>query len=264
MVQLLTIDPQVDFCDSNGALYVKGAEKDMKRLSKMVTENITQFAAIHVTIDSHHLVHIAHPIWWVDGKGNHPSPFTLITEDDVNSGKFRASNPKLQQWSVDYVKKLSANSRYVLCIWPPHCLIGHSGSLIVGDFRAALLAWEGQFKKVNYVPKGSCIYTEHYSAVRADVEYPGDPTTGLNIQFINILKSPCDILITGEALDFCVANTINDIASEFSPNEVKKFVLLEDACSSVNAPGLEHLGKNFVDKMVGMGMRISQTDKYFK
>ncbi len=261
---LLTIDPQIDFCDPKGALYVQGADQDVKRLSKMVIENLPQIAMINVTIDSHHYVHIAHPVWWVDAKGNHPDPFTVISVEEVENGTYRAYNPKMQDWSLDYVKSLFDNKRYVLCVWPPHCLIGHNGSLVVPEFRAAILEWEKKFKRVNYVPKGSCIYTEHYSAVRADVEYPGDPTTMLNMSFINMLKTGHDILITGEALDFCVANTISDIAEEFSEDEVKKFVLLEDACSCVNAPGLENLGQDFVDKMTGKGMRISTTDKYFK
>ncbi len=261
---LLTIDPQIDFCDPKGALYVNGAEKDAKRLAKMVNENIPHIAAIHCTLDSHHPVHIAHPIWWVDKNGKHPDPFTLISKDAVISGEYKAYNPNMQDWSVRYVTSLEDNKRYALCIWPPHCLISHKGAIVVPELRDAFLNWENTFKKLNYVPKGSCVYTEHYSAVKADVEYPGDPTTMLNTQVIEMLKKDTDILIAGEALDFCVANTIRDIANEFSEEEVKKFVLLEDTCSCVNAPGLEHLGDDFVNEMVGKGMRISKTTEYFK
>ena len=35
-IQLLIIDPQNDFCDPNGALFVPGADEDMKRLASMV------------------------------------------------------------------------------------------------------------------------------------------------------------------------------------------------------------------------------------
>jgi hypothetical protein len=31
---------------------------------------------IHVTLDSHRLVDIAHPIWWRDSSGANPDPFT--------------------------------------------------------------------------------------------------------------------------------------------------------------------------------------------
>ena len=54
---------------------------------------------------------------------------------------------------------------------------------------------------------------------------------------------------------------LRDVASEFDPSEVKKFVLLEDACSNVT--GFEQLGIDFVDEMVGLGMRVSTTDKFF-
>jgi hypothetical protein len=35
---LLVIDPQVDFCDPKGNLYVNGADKDMVRLADMVNK----------------------------------------------------------------------------------------------------------------------------------------------------------------------------------------------------------------------------------
>jgi len=261
---LLTIDPQVDFCDPNGALYVQNAEKDIHRLSKMILENIPEIPMINVTLDSHHYVHIAHPVWWCDKNNNHPKPFTVITVDDVEQGEWKAYNPSMQKWSLEYVQKLRDNQRYALCIWNPHCLIGSQGACIVPELRNTLREWEAKFRRINYVPKGSSVYTEHYSAVKADVEYPGDPTTMLNTPFINMLKTGLDILIAGEALDFCVANTIRDIANEFSEDEVKKFVLLEDACSPVNAPGLEHLKDDFINEMTNKGMRLSKTTEYFK
>ncbi|GAF87986.1 unnamed protein product, partial [marine sediment metagenome] len=229
-----------------------------------VRENIPQISAIHATLDSHHPVHIAHPVWWINKNGKHPNPFTMIDKDSVAAGYYKAYNPNMLKWSEDYVRALNDNNRYVLCVWPPHCLIADVGFTIVPELREAFLVWENTFKKLNYVPKGSCVYTEHYSAVRADVEYPGDPTTTLNYQVIEMLKTGQDILVSGEALDFCVANTIRDIANEFSEDEVKNFVLLEDACSCVNAPGLENLGDDFVNEMVSKGMRVSKTTEYFK
>jgi len=149
-------------------------------------------------------------------------------------------------------------------VWPPHCLIGSHGATVFPELYDSLLEWENKIRKINFVPKGSNMYTEHYSAVKADVEYPGDPTTMLNTQLIDILaNTDMDILIAGQALDFCIANTIRDIADEFSDEQVARFVLLEDATSSVNSPGLEHLGQDFITDMTARGMRISTTDKYF-
>ena len=70
-VELLIIDPQVDFCDPKvGALYVPGAEHDMNRLAAMIRRLNNKIDDIHVTLDSHHLIHIAHPIFWKDS-GDH-------------------------------------------------------------------------------------------------------------------------------------------------------------------------------------------------
>lgn len=261
---LLVIDPQHDFCNPAGSLFVKGADSDMSRLAKMVNDNLGLIERINVTLDSHQYVHIAHPIWWTNSKGDNPSPFTVISVDDVEKGVWKATNPQMQQWSLEYVKNLRDSNRYVLCVWPYHCLIGSLGATVVPELHEAFLNWEKKFRKVNFVPKGSNIFTEHYSAVKADVLYNSDPTTMLNVNFINMLKTGHDILIAGEALDYCIANTIRDIAKEFSDDEVKRFVLLEDATSSVNAPGLDHLGQDFVNEMVAKGMRLSTTTKYFK
>ena len=260
---LLVIDPQRDFCEKNGHLSVSGEDADISRLAKMVSKYGDRIDDIHVTLDSHQWVHIAHPVYWINSNGDHPDPYTVISADDVKSGKWRAMNPHMQQWAQDYVDSLKSGGRYALCVWPPHCLIGTVGATVMPELASALIEWEMNFRKVHYVPKGTCLFTEHYSAVKADVEYAGDPTTMLNSNLISMLKSGSDILICGEALDFCVANTIRDIAAEFSDAEVARFVLLEDASSPVNAPGLEHLAKQFITDMTARGMRISTTDTYF-
>jgi nicotinamidase-related amidase len=261
---LLIIDPQEDFCNPNGHLYVPGADQDMRRLADMIAKHGDRISSINVTLDSHQIVHIAHPIWWINSAGQHPNPFTVITVDDVKNGTWRATNPGMQQWSEEYVEALKTNGRYALCVWPPHCLIGSKGAAVVPELLASMIDWEMKFRKVHFVPKGSNLFTENYSAVKADVPRKDDPTTMLNRQLIDMLKSGADILIAGEALDYCIANTIRDIANEFDVSEVAKFVLLTDATSSVNAPGLEHLGKDFVNEMTAKGMRLSTTIDYFK
>ena len=259
---LIVIDPQNDFCLPTGALSVPGAYEDMERLAAMITKNVDNIDSINVTLDSHHPVHIAHPIWWVDQAGKHPAPFTLITVDDVATGKWRSYNPGFQKRSEAYVKALADGGRYVLCIWPEHCLIGTSGAAVVDVLNSALRTWEKEFAVVNMVTKGSNMFTEHYSAVKADVEDPEDVTTSLNTKLVELLRdSTGDILIAGEALSHCVANTIRDIASKFTDEQVKRFVLLEDACSNVT--GFEVLGQQFVTEMTARGMRLSTTTTYF-
>lgn len=255
--KLFIIDPQEDFCNPKGNLFVPGADEDMKRLAKMIRENLDSISDITITLDSHHKVHIAHPIWWVGSDGKHPNPFTLISDEDVLNGKWRAFNPDLQERSLKYVQTLKA-----ICIWTEHCLIGTPGHNVVPEVMDALLQWEGKFRLVNKVTKGSNIFTEHYSAVKADVEDPEDKTTMLNYKLVGALKDGDeDILIAGEALSHCIASTVTDVANNFNNEQVKRLVLLTDATS--NVPGFEHLGQNFIDTMVKKGMRLSTTDTYF-
>lgn len=259
-VQLLVIDGQFDFCDPSGALFVPGANEDMKRMTAMITKGRDKLNNIQATLDSHRNLHIAHPIWWQDKNGKNPDPFAIITVDDVESGKWRAANPGFQQRSLDYVRTLQKNGRYVLCIWPPHCLIGGDGHKVYPELFAAFSDWEkSRFSTVDYTTKGSNIFTEHYSAVQADVPDPKDLTTGLNVPFIESFRDYDMTYIGGEALNFCVANTMNDVAKEFGDDQLNKFGILEDCCSMV--PGFEKLGEDFVSDMKARGMQfVKSTD----
>mgnify|MGYP003665380095 CR=1 FL=1 len=77
-IHLLIIDPQNDFCNPNGSLYVPGADEDVKRLAGLVHRMKDKIDDIHVTLDSHRKVDIAHPIWWKDASGAHPGPVAGI------------------------------------------------------------------------------------------------------------------------------------------------------------------------------------------
>lgn len=281
-VHLIVIDSQNDFCIANqfdglglsddirrklqpveqhGALVVPGADKDMERLAAFINANRKRIAEIHCTLDSHQLIHIAHPIFWVNSKGEHPKPFTLISDADVRNGTWRPFHPGLQQYAQHYVDTLKTHARYVLCIWPPHCLIGTWGHGVVASVAKAFITWEEEsVNRVNYVTKGSNFLTEHYSGVQADVPDDADPTTKLNTALIDTLTEADEILITGEALSHCVANTIRDIASKFGDANIQKFVFLEDTAS--NVPGFENLGTDFVKEMVGKGMRLAKSTNW--
>lgn len=263
-VHLITIDPQNDFCIANGpggekgALVVAGAEADMDRLGSFIVKNQKRLAEINCTIDSHQVIHIAHPIFWVNSKGEHPPIYTLISNDDVKNGVWRAYNPRWQARAQAYTETLAKNGRYVLCIWPVHCVIGSWGHSIVPKVQKALQDWElATFNRVNFIAKGSNLFTEHYSGVQADVPDDTDPSTKLNTGLIDSLNEADEILITGEALSHCVANTITDIANNFGDDNVKKFTLLEDTASNVG--GFEKLGRDFVENMKKKGMKVTTT-----
>lgn len=254
---LVMIDPQNDFCDPQGALFVPGAQDDMKRLARFIHRMQDRLDQIHCTLDSHQTIHIAHPIFWTGADGKHPAPFTIISAEDVKNGVWRTTHPALQAHGVNYTATLAANGRYPLCIWPPHCRIASWGYQVVPDVYAALLAWEEKFNKVDFVVKGSNFLTEHYSAVMADVPDDGDNTTKINTGFLDILARADVIYFTGEALSHCVANTVIDIADNFGEENIKKIVLLEDTSS--NVPSFEKLGEDFLTKMRKRGMQTARS-----
>ncbi len=265
-IQLLIIDPQQDFCNPNGSLYVKGAEHDMDRLALMLKRLGNKLDDIHVTMDSHHLFDIAHPIFWVDSGGKNPPPFTIISPDDVESGKWTPSVPSHYKRALAYVRQLANNKRYLLCIWPVHCQIGSVGHTIMPNLLEALSDWERSPGMVDIVTKGSNPYTEHYSAVKAEVPDPEDPTTQLNTALIKTLQEADIIAIAGEASSHCVANTVRDIADSFGDDSyVAKMHFLKDASSYV--AGLPNdfgktMEENFLRDMVARGMKLTTTKDF--
>ena len=280
-VKLLLIDPQRGFMDPDvmkeyeafpfladnvKELYVEGAADDAGRIAEFIMENGRDIASITATLDSHHVNHIANHTTWLmrdkdDGEWVHPDPFTLVNVEDVESGRFRTRNPARNSEALEYVRALRDNKRYLLCLWTLHCLIGSPGYEIEKRIYAALVEWELEYgRHVVKVTKGSNYKTEHYSAVMADVPDPKDPTTSLNKNLIDDLEKYDEILIAGEALSHCVANTVTDIADHISEDAVKKFSLLEDCSSPVS--GFEKLANDFINNMESKGMRIVKSTEY--
>lgn len=258
---LLIIDPQTDFCDPTGSLYVKGAEDDMARLATFIRRVGNHLDDIHVTMDSHHRTDIAHPIWWKDRNGKNPNPFTLITSKDVENGTWAPTIPSLYQRSLDYVRALEKGKKFVLVIWPPHCIIGTPGHNITQSIRDALWEYEGvPGRIVNSVTKGSNPFTEHYSVFQAEVPDPKDPSTRLNAGLVDVLQQADLIYVGGEAKSHCVAASIRDLANTFlsavgNDSYLEKITLLTDCMS--NVPGFEKQGEEFITEMVNRGMKTA-------
>jgi len=262
-IELLIIDPQVDFCNpQKGALYVNGAEEDMDRLSQMVDRIGKKISKIDVTLDCHHKIDVAHPGMWRNSEGDNPAPFTIITSQDIKSGKWLPIYPSEIKRFTQYTESLEASGRYPLCIWPPHCLIGTEGNNVFPVLAEALDKWvDIKRRNINYVSKGSNIFTEHYSAIKAEVPDPTDPTTQIDSRDVGLISSlmKADVVaIAGEAGSHCLANTVRDIADGFNDDSyVQKLVLLEDATSPV--AGFENFQEDFIKEMTARGMQISNT-----
>lgn len=274
-IELLIIDPQKCFCDvppvqetienkGIGSLYVPGAAEDMERASDFITRNSSKFDDIHVTIDAHHRHSIFHPNWWRNpNNGDRPGVFTQITHKDVLDGKWVSSIPSLQKWSLEYTAQLEKTNRYQLTIWPIHAEIGTPGMDINAKIKEALSKWEDNNAVVDYVTKGSNIYTENYSVFKAEVPRADDASTQLNTRLINTLQQADIIPVLGEGLSHCVLSSLRDLVEAFGDDKyLQKIVLLTD-CSSI-IPGFEKQTQDFLKEMTSRGMQLSTTDKFLK
>lgn len=254
-VQLLGIDIQFDFCNPAGALYVPGADKSSIRSAALIRRIARKLSMINLTLDSHQPVHIAHPTSWVDRQGKNPGLFTVITDNDVKTGVWRAADPRKQKWYAHYVAQLAINGRYPLMIWPPHCIIGTTGQALVKEVSDEVVAWAlGRQSVVNYVTKGSNEATEHYSALQADVAIDADPSTKINTNLLQVIGEADIIGVLGQASSHCVANTLRDILARFPQEYARKVVLLKDLMDPV--PVAAALADKFFVDMAALGVTI--------
>ena len=257
---LLIIDAQNDFCHPGGSLYVQGADHDSRRLADFIYQNSGQINEIYVTLDSHHNYDVAHPLYWRDSDGNHPEPFTIISVNDLEKKKWTTTKDKDSGHGMEYVKALAENGRYQLCIWPPHCLIGSWGTQIQDDVFNSISQWEiSNVKQAVKIYKGNNPGTEHYGAFEAEVPQLDDASTQLKTDIIKAIKNCDSLLIAGQALDYCVANTIRQMADSLSKKEINKVTLLEDCCSSVDPTS--GLSSKFLHEMAVKGMKTAKSSE---
>lgn len=255
--QLLIIDPQNDFCDPSGALSVPGGRDDMARLAAFVDREGAKLERIHVTLDSHQVVDISHPIWFRDASGAHPAPFSRITAEDLRSGRWSTTRPQDRDRTLTYLEALEANARYPHVIWPEHCLVGSPGHGIDPTLYAALQQWAKGFRLVDYHLKGMNPWTEHFSAIRAEVPDEADERTGVNRALVDSLKDAERIYVAGEASSHCVANTVRDLLTHGDPSLAGRMVILKDTMSPV--PGFEGFEASFFGELERAGAEFART-----
>ncbi|MBI5258872.1 MAG: isochorismatase family protein [Burkholderiales bacterium] len=259
-IQLLIIDPQNDFCDlpasaaGTPALPVAGADADMQRLAAFIDAAGDALTDITVTLDSHHRLDIAHPGFWRTGAGGAVSPFTPITAAQVRAGDYLPREPAHLPRALAYLDTLEAAGRYTLMVWPVHCEIGSWGHNVHAAVRAAYNRWEERrgaiVAKVN---KGANPWTEHYSAVQAEVPDPADEHTQLNQGLIDALDQSDVLLIAGEASSHCVKATTEHIVQHLRRGRPERLVLLTDCMSPVG--GFEAQAAAFLADMRARGLR---------
>jgi nicotinamidase-related amidase len=274
-IQLLIIDPQNDFCDlpadwcpvdaTTGApllpaLPMAGAHADMLRLAGLIREGAAGISGIAVTLDSHHRFDIAHPTFWKTAHGKDVAPFTPITAAQVRAGDYLPRDLSALARALTYLDELERRGRYSLMVWPVHCEIGSWGHNVHAAVKAAYNRWEdSRLGVVHKIEKGSNPWTEHYSAMQAEVPDEDDPATQLNMGLIAALDRSDQIVIAGEASSHCVKATTEHIVENLPSRQLGKVVLLTDCMSPVS--GFEAQHQAFLNDMSWRGVVLSTSDK---
>jgi nicotinamidase-related amidase len=256
---LVAVDVQNTFCIPDFELFVggrsgTGAVDDNRRLCEFIYRNLGVISQIAPTMDTHQAMQIFHAIFLVNDKGEHPAPFTLVSEEEIKKGLWKL-NPRLcdslkideaygQRHLLHYTKTLKKGGKYDLTIWPYHAMLGGIGHALVSSFEEATffhsLARQSQ---PNFQVKGSNPLTEHYSVLGPEVTKgpDGKPIAEKNTEFIEQLLQFDAIIIAGQAKSHCVAWTIDDLLEDIRSQDMRlaeKVYLLEDCTSPVVIPGV--------------------------
>ncbi len=271
--QLLVIDPQNDFCDLPAdwcpvdpltsariapALPVAGAHADLQRVAALLDQAGHAIDDVAYTLDSHQHLDIAHPTFWQQGEGDaHPvDPFTQVTAAQVRDGRYRPRDPAALPRVLAYLDALESRGRYTLMVWPVHCEIGSWGHGVHAALRAAGNRWEERRQRnIVKVTKGENPWTEHYSAVMAEVPLDDDAHTRLNRSLVDWAARAGRLLVAGEASSHCVRATTEDLVAHLPAAQASRIVLLTDCMSPVAGFQAQH--DAFLAGMRARGVRLA-------
>lgn len=279
-VCLLAVDVQNTFCLPDFELFVggrsgTGAIDDSRRLCEFIYHHLGLITEICPTMDTHQAIQIFHAIFFVNDQGEHPQPYTLISEDDITRGvwKFNPAASKSLGISVEkgqrfvehYTRRLKQSGRYALTVWPYHAMLGGIGHALVPAVEEAIFFHAvARCAQPDIQLKGSNPLTENYSVLSPEVveDEQGDKIAARNKALIEKLLAADAVIIAGQAKSHCVAWTIEDLLGEIERVDAalaKKVYLLEDCTSPVVVPGAidyTEQANDAFDRFAAAGMHI--------
>lgn len=252
-IGMLIIDAQNTFCHPQGELFVAGASgtgaiDDSVRTVEFIYRNLGVISGIDCTLDTHRMFAVFHPSFLVDEQGNHPAPFTQVTNKDVRNGVWKPSPFMTSALGVSYIAaekhldhytaELESAGRYALTIWPYHGILGDKGhNLVSGLVEAANFHGLARGAQPGFEVKGTNPLVENYSVLGPEVRklFNGNPISR-NTQFVEKLLKYDALIIAGQAKSHCVAWTIDDLLSDIlakDPSLARKVYLLEDCTTPI-------------------------------
>ncbi len=276
----VAVDVQNTFCIPGFELYVggrsgTGAIDDNRRLCEFIYRNLAVITQICPTMDTHQTMQIFHSIYLVNDKGEHPPPFTLISEEDILKGVWKFNPALCYSFQIDedygqrhllyYAKKLKEGGKYDLTIWPYHGMLGGVGHALVAAVEEAIF-FHGiaRYSQPDFHIKGDKPFTEHYSVLGPEVlkGHQGEPIGQKSDKIFRKFLQFDAVVIAGQAKSHCVAWTIDDLLEDILAQDrklVEKVYLLEDCTSPVVVPGVidytDHANAAF-GKFADAGMHI--------
>jgi nicotinamidase-related amidase len=255
---LLAVDVQNTFCIPDFELFVSGrsgtgAVDDNRRLCEFVYRHLGQITQIIPSLDTHHAMQVFHAIWLLDEHGDHPAPYTLVSAEDVEAGRWRTNPAVAKALGIDadyaerhlahYARHLAEGGKYDLTVWPYHAMLGSIGHALVSAVEEAVF-FHGiaRHSQPDFRIKGNNPLTEHYSMLGPEVtEGPdGDRLGGKDTELIEKLLTFDAVVVAGQAKSHCLAWTIDDLLEEEAAGErlAERTYLLEDCTSPVVVPGV--------------------------
>jgi len=257
-VALLLIDCQNTFCTPKFEMFLGGksgnaAVIDNQRMCKFIYRNLRVITKVYASLDTHKTMQIFHPIFLINDKGEHPRPFTPVSLEDIESGKWKV-NPAvpinlhkhdksdLQKHLTHYCRELSRGGKYLLMIWPYHAMLGGIGHALVSSIEETLFFHNvARQSQSEFLIKGDHPLTENYSILAPEItgDTQGKKIGKDNTALIEKLLKYDAVIIAGQAKSHCVAWTIEDMLKEINKRNhmlANKFYLLEDCTSPVATP----------------------------
>ena len=258
-IALIIIDVQITFCIPGFELFVagrsgSGAVDDTRRLCEFIYRNLGTLSQITATMDSHEAIQIFHPIFLVNQQGANPTPYTSVSGEDIQQGRWKF-NPAVakslgineefgQRQMLHYTEELKRRGKYEHTIWPYHAMLGGIGHALVPSLEEAIFFHSiARSSQADIQLKGQNPFTENYSAIGPEVlDGPdGKPLAQKNQSFLQKVIDYDIVIIAGQAKSHCLGWTVADLLTEIRALDASlsdKIYLLEDTSSAVVIPGV--------------------------
>lgn len=211
----LIVNAQKDFCDKNGSFYIPGADKGVKKISKIIDTYCGRIDKIYISFEIHSEYCLFFPSWFmplIPTGEEKLKQFSIIRPIDLVDGTLTTFAPEVLRDTIDYLKYLETINQE-LTLLPEHCL---HGSSTVECINESIKRYDkGNFGHVSYLRIGQNQFTDFESSFKYDLEE------------LDNIKEFDNILIAGQIGSLNIAKTILnmvDVNNKFT----KKIIWIND------------------------------------